>query len=244
MQAVTRGIDFGWGRPHPLDIKRAGFGVVLRYLSHDLTGKTLSHAEALGYTAAGLDVVSIFEDAAARALQGESAGVLDARFAYVLHRQCGGPDSAPIYFADDTDTNAELGAVLPYFRGAASILGQHRVRGYGSAGLCDFLAAHGYGPNMQTRAWSGSEISAHAVIYQPATTEVIDGVTVDTDRILGANYGGWRHVNLSGVTHAEWLKVLTWIHDHHIRELWGPDWEKVTSNPSIARHWLDTGVIK
>ena len=42
---MSQVLDYSWGRPGAANIKQAGYVGVMRYLSHDTTGKNLTAAK-------------------------------------------------------------------------------------------------------------------------------------------------------------------------------------------------------
>src|SRR5690348_1179506 len=55
------GVDYSWARPSPAHLKAEGYHFAARYLSYDTTGKNITAAEANALRAAGIDVVSNWE---------------------------------------------------------------------------------------------------------------------------------------------------------------------------------------
>jgi hypothetical protein len=187
-------VDYAWGRPGPAALKAAGVGAAIRYLSHDSTGKNLDKAEAKALSDAGIGIGVVWESTSNRALDGHAAGAQDARDAEAQAKACGMPDGHPIYFAVDLDASSgQQGAINDYLRGAASVLGVHRVGLYG-----------GYGPisrsfdagtitwGWQTYAWSGGQWDSRAQLQQYSNDHLINGVGVDYDRAVKADFGQWR----------------------------------------------------
>lgn len=122
-----KGIDYSWGRPGGAAIKAAGYKFVLRYLSHDTTGKNLSKAELADLRSHGLLVGVVWESTAARMLGGITAGKADAISAVAQLTDLG-MAGAFVYFANDTDTSAaQQPAIHAYLDGAASVIGADRV---------------------------------------------------------------------------------------------------------------------
>jgi hypothetical protein len=184
------GIDWAWGKADIRELKKAGIHFACRYLSHD-AGKNLSHAEARSLSAAGIDVVVVWETTANRAGQGRAAGATDAKEAERQAKACGMPSSKPIYFAVDFDASA--GQVSDYFRGVNSVLGVRRTGAYGGVravrGLLDAGLVH-YA--WQTYAWSAGQLEKRAQLYQYSNGHRMAGVSCDYDKALHADYGGWR----------------------------------------------------
>lgn len=186
----VEGIDWAWGRANIAALKKAGIHFACRYLSHD-AGKNLTHAEARALSAAGIDVVVVWETTANRAQAGKQAGLTDAREAERQALACGMPASKPIYFAVDFDGTATQ--VAEYFRGVNSVLGVKRTGVYGGVrvvrGLMDAHLVH-YA--WQTYAWSGGEVEKRAHLYQYSNGHRLAGVSCDLDRAWHSDFGGWR----------------------------------------------------
>lgn len=124
------------------------------------------------------------------------------------HFGCILPPAAPIFFSVDEDISFDIWntTARQWFLGINAVLGAQRTGIYGGARQCrwaiqDDVIGHstteGYRWAWQTRAWSQGERVAAAVLYQ---TEVltasdpgalIDGVSVDVDDVLAADFGQW-----------------------------------------------------
>lgn len=187
------GVDYAWGRPSTGALKAAGVEFVCRYLSHDATGKNLDRAEADTLSSAGIWLAVVWESTASRALDGYAAGAQDARDAQAQAQACGMPADRPIYFAVDFDATGQEAAITAYFDGAASMLGKDRIGVYG--GLAAIRAVLGGGHcawGWQTYAWSGGQWDGQAHLQQYSNDHTIDGVGLDYDRSLTADFGQWR----------------------------------------------------
>lgn len=192
--------DYAWGRPDPAAIKAAGFVAVCRYLSHDMTGKTLTADEAGALHAAGLGVVLNFEDSAGRPLQGAGAGTADAQFANDLADQLGAPASCPIYYSCDTDPGPQPSLQLVAYYVAAAAVGRRPVGVYGGAVLVQFLLNRSiaqYGWTANASSWDHGVAPVghmHQLYGHPAGTPTIAGVSpqaYDTSEVLNPNFGAW-----------------------------------------------------
>jgi len=75
---MSQVLDYAWGRPRPSVILDRGFDGVMRYLSHDTTGKNLTSSEAATLSRAGLNIGVVWETRANRALDGYTPGHDDA----------------------------------------------------------------------------------------------------------------------------------------------------------------------
>lgn len=198
------GIDCSFEHPDYKAVKADGYSFVTRYLSHSQTPKTLTRAEAATVSAAGLNIVLVFEDSATRAKQGFRAGIDDATFVRNHLSNVGAPSDAPVYFAVDFDVTAgELGAVRDYFRGIGTVLPKAQIGAYGDLVCVDTLWASGLVALMwQTYAWSGGQWSQHTALQQYHNGARVAGADVDLDRATRSDYGGWKIMSTtSGVSH-------------------------------------------
>ncbi|MEY9877879.1 hypothetical protein ABH931_007403 [Streptacidiphilus sp. MAP12-33] len=171
------GIDIAWDRPSIAEIKATGATWVARYFSPDTT-KNLTAAEVTDYRAAGLGLVTVWEGAAARALDGRAAGIGDARAAWAQRAAVGLPDTTVVHFAVDTDT--DWPSVAAYFEGAQSVLSAARTGVYGGLRVIEGAHAAGLRYLWQTVAWSGGVWSPYATIRQPGGTTLNGGADYDT----------------------------------------------------------------
>jgi hypothetical protein len=190
---VTYGVDYSWSRPSLSSLRSQGYTFIVRYLSHDTTGKNLSRSEADAAIAAGLDVVSNWEDSATDALSGYSRGVSDAQAANAQAAGCGAPATRPIYFSVDFDaTPGQQAAINSYFDGVASVIGRNRTGAYGGYYVIQRLFDAGkitWG--WQTYAWSGGLWEARAQLRQ-IQNGILSG-QADKDEAVAADFGQWGH---------------------------------------------------
>lgn len=189
-------LDFAWGRPSLASLRAAGVTGVVRYLSHDTSGKNLSNAEAHKYMSAAppIDLAVIWESTANRVNSGRAGGVADAKDALSQAHDFGMPGPRPIYFACDYDAGPD--ACTAYLQGAASVLGLGRVGLYAGyrpikAAFDKKLITFGW----QTYAWSGGALDPRAHLYQYSNSHLVGGVDVDYNKIMHADWGGWLHAS-------------------------------------------------
>lgn len=208
------GVDYAWGRPGVAALQAAGVTFAARYLSHDTTGKNLTHSEAASLSAGGLDVVVVWETGAQRVLDGYGAGVADARDADAQASACGMPSGRPIYFACDFDsTPGQQSAINSYLDGVASVIGRGRTGLYG--GYYPVKRAFDAGKiryGWQTYAWSGGQWDPRAQLQQYSNDHDINGVGLDYDRSTTSDFGQWRIGAPSGGggggTGGDWTETL------------------------------------
>ena len=212
-------IDFAERRIPPNEIKAAGYGGVVNYVSESRPGAnfeakpiTREYADAL--RAAGLQIVSNFQYGKpgwpdpSDYTRGYDGGVADAKTALRLHAAAGGPDSAPIFFSvdDNIDVNTWNGVAVQWFRGINSVMGMGRTGIYGHAQACGWAIRDGVIGNSstpghrwawQTRSWSNGEREPMAVLYQSVVNTpsspgpLLGGINVDVDEVLAPDFGQW-----------------------------------------------------
>ncbi|MDI3298277.1 MAG: DUF1906 domain-containing protein [Bacillota bacterium] len=198
MNVLALGLDYAYRVPPATlaEVRRAGVSFVCRYIAPETMKKTLTADEAREIDAAGLNIVSVWETTARRALQGAPAGEADARTALAVARAAGQPPGTPIYFAVDTDVrlDADLLSVESYLRAAGRALaGQYPVGVYGSALVVEAMidrkaALYAW----QTAAWSHGRVSPVADLYQAQNGVNWCGFPNDLDYALQEDFGQWR----------------------------------------------------
>lgn len=187
---MDRVVDYSFARPDPAAIKAAGYVGVMRYLSWSnpqSDGKILSIGEKDALEAAGLTVGLVWEYYAARASEGQAAGVADATEALRQSDALG--HHGAIYFAVDYDApESDQAGIDAYFWAAATIIGFSRLGAYAGywplkrlfdAGLITF--------GWQTSAWSGGNWESRSHLRQ--TGEQDFNGNVDINEVLQTNWG-------------------------------------------------------
>jgi hypothetical protein len=208
------GVDYAWGRPAADAVLAAGRTFVMRYHSTDLrtsggVTKLLTRSEAMQLSAAGLDIVSVWEGRAADRdpLKGYPQGLADGAQALRQAASCGAPRGAVVYYAVDWDATADdLPAIGDYFDGVgAAHDGPSTVGAYGSRRVVEYVMTTGraaYG--CQTYAWSGGQWYPGAQLRQVlnnqrlmpdgrlgTASEYPTGVPVDCDEAHADQFGQW-----------------------------------------------------
>lgn len=168
---------------------------VCRYASTPGNPKNLTGPELVRIRAAGLDVVSVFETTAMRALDGFDAGHADLISAREQHGALGLPDTAPVHFTVDFDMQvSQEQAVQEYFHGLDSAAGTSPVGVYGGVRACTFLWTLGLVEFVwQTYAWSGGKWAPVTHLRQVANGVNWGGFTVDVNEAHAADYGQWHY---------------------------------------------------
>lgn len=142
--------------PSAACLRDAGQSFVVRYYSRTTQQpeKHLTPGEAATLAAAGLDIVTVYQDRAREPEDfGRARGEQDGMSAFLYAAETGQPVGSAIYFAVDVDfSEAQLRAlVLPYFAGvkaaferAAPNAPSYRIGVYGSGLTCRLLKAELY----------------------------------------------------------------------------------------------------
>lgn len=134
-----------------------GYSFVARYLVPS-GYKALTKSEADRISQAGLEIVSVFETTANRALGGRSAGLADGATAVQVAHQLGQPAGSCIYFAVDFDaTSAQMATIVAYIKRQVKRLG-YTTGVYGSYAVMEAVKKAGACSRFwQTYAWSGGK---------------------------------------------------------------------------------------
>lgn len=185
-------LDYSAGFPGASAIKAAGYAGAVRYAGFPGRKKCTTAGELADFTAHGLGMALIFEDAAARWRTGRTGGALDAGKIRDHANDMGFPAWQPYYFAVDQDvvTVGEFALMLDYLRGAGDTLGgPARVGVYGEADAIDRARDAGVATLFwQTVAWSKTRRTA-SHLYQRVGTVYVGGVGCDVNDVLAANWG-------------------------------------------------------
>jgi hypothetical protein len=186
------GIDYAYGTPDLGRLKAAGNTFVCRYLGGD-PDKDLTSGEAAWLSHAGLDIVVVFEGIEQRALDGPSAGDVDALAVQKQLSEIGAPH-APVYFACDWEVDPDqIPIVRTYFRELICKLGRDRVGVYGGYPVVhELMSLDNIKYGWQTLAWSDGRWSPHAQLRQTAIEQHEFGIVCDLDRAIAADFGQWR----------------------------------------------------
>ncbi|MCC3374750.1 DUF1906 domain-containing protein [Cohnella sp. REN36] len=183
-------------------IAKAGYKFAARYLVPDTYAwKRLTPSEAQAITAAGMQIVSVFETSANRPEGGAPAGQSDGTAAYKEARSIGQPLGSTIYFAVDYDASpSDFNAIEAYLRAASAQIPGYQTGVYGSYAVIEEMAKRKACRNFwQTYAWSRGKTSESANIYQYQNNVQVVGVTVDLNRSFG-NEGWWNTNGEEAVT--------------------------------------------
>lgn len=191
-----KGLDF----TTPLSTAKAkeladnGIQFVCRYLVPErLRSKRITKAEAEAITAAGMQIVSVYETTADRAKGGSEAGRADGIAALKETKIVGQPVGSAVYFAVDYDAQpAEYDIIEAYLRNAFAELPGYAVGVYGSFAIVEEMARRKACTHFwQTYAWSRGKLSSHVNVYQYKNGVKVCGITCDLNDSFG-NEGWWQ----------------------------------------------------
>lgn len=194
-------IDYSAGVPSAQAVRAAGHLGVIRYCSDaraSWMAKPMLAGEAAAMQSAGLTVVSCYQygkDETSDWHGGFEAGVRHARRGLDLHRAAGGPEGRPIYMSIDSNPSRQQfdSQVLPFLQGCESVLGHAGTGVYANAPTIDWAVAAGLGAFFWQHNWgSGGRVHGAAHIHQTSIDkDQVDGIGVDLNTILKADYGQW-----------------------------------------------------
>nr|WP_239003747.1 DUF1906 domain-containing protein [Nocardia panacis] len=198
-------IDYAGGVPSASAIKAAGHLGVIRYVSDRrpgaewMAGKPLRANEVDDLREAGLRIVSCYQfgkGSTADWRGGVEAGKRHADRGLALHRAAGGPDDAPIYAAiDDNPSAVDFATMIaPYLLGWQSVLGRDNTGIYASSPTIELATRAGLASWYWQHNWGTPKGFLHpaAHLHQfEIDKRAVDGVGVDVNNVLRAEYGAW-----------------------------------------------------
>jgi hypothetical protein len=190
---MTQGFDYAT----PLTAATAaafradGYVFAARYLVPS-SWKAMGKEEAEIISAAGLQIVSVFETTANRPLTGRDGGLNDGALALGLAQQIGQPEGSAIYFAVDFDaTAAQYNLISAYIAAASEATPGYPTGVYGSYAVVEEMRSRGVCSRFwQTYAWSRGNRSDASNIYQYQNDITLNGIGVDLNESYG-NEGWW-----------------------------------------------------
>ncbi|MCL6456428.1 MAG: DUF1906 domain-containing protein [Gorillibacterium sp.] len=173
-----------------------GYEFVCRYLVPS-GWKRLTRIEADELSAAGMQIVSVYETTANRALGGRDAGLVDGTIAARVATAVGQPVGSRIYFAVDFDaTPKQMPTVINYIKAVSETAANFVTGVYGSAAVIEaVMAAKACSGFWQTYAWSKGRKVVGIQIYQydngpSGLGRTVHDVNVDLD-IASGDVGWW-----------------------------------------------------
>jgi hypothetical protein len=154
------------------------------YTSIPNDSKLLTLAEAQTICAAGLTIVSVYEDGGTTF--GVELGTANATTALEQAGAIGQSPGSAIYFAVDCDADADdlSQNIIPYFAAvSAKLAGQYSVGVYGSGFVCSSILAAGYAAyawlSMSTSFQGSSTFTGWSIRQEPTST--LCNLSVDPD---------------------------------------------------------------
>lgn len=196
-------VDYSADVPSPASIRAAGHSGAIRYVSDRRPGaewmlaKPLTANEAGALTSSGLEVVSCYQFGKGETsdwLGGYEAGLRHARRGLELHRAAGGPADRPIYASiDDNPTFAQFTTqIVPYLLAWQEVIGRGNTGVYANSPTIGWASAAGLGLFYWQHNWGTPKGYVHpsAHLHQVSGGE-IDGVGIDVNHVLAADYGQW-----------------------------------------------------
>ncbi|SHI21923.1 protein of unknown function [Sporobacter termitidis DSM 10068] len=191
---MTKGIDCASRITSTIaaDLVRSGYNFACRYIAG--TTKQMYAAEAQIISAAGLDILCVYETTADRPRGGAASGSADGAAAYKAVQALCMPATGIVYFAADFDARAtDMNNIESYLRAARAQTGPYEVGIYGSYAVVEDMAARGACKGFwQTYAWSSGKLSAHAQVYQYKNGQTAAGISVDLNEAYG-DAGMWSY---------------------------------------------------
>lgn len=127
------------------EIKALGVTFICRYVS-DFPWKNLTPAEAQRVSAAGIDLVTNWENDVNDWAGGRAQGAAYAQRALAQHKACGGPSDGSawgIYFSVDMKVDPGDPTLHDYFRGINSVLGAQHTGAYAQTSVLRALRGLG-----------------------------------------------------------------------------------------------------
>ncbi|THF78085.1 DUF1906 domain-containing protein [Cohnella fermenti] len=188
-------------------IAAAGYKFAARYLvPAQYAWKRLTKTEADAITAAGMQIVSVYETTASRPKGGAAYGKADGAAALAEAQTIAQPKGSAIYFAVDYDAQpADYDAIEAYLRAAAAQIPGYEAGVYGSYAVIEEMHKRGACPHFwQTYAWSKGKVSSYANIYQYQNGTSVAGVSLDLNRSYGGE--GWWNTNTNNQEEYEMTK--------------------------------------
>lgn len=210
-------LDYSAGFPGAANIKAKGYAGAFRYFGFPDRRKCATAVELADFTAHGLGMAGVFEDAAGNWRGGAAQGRRDGGIARAFADRIGFPGDRPIFAAIDQDvvTAAEFSLVLDYVGQFSHVIGGSQLGGvYGEADVIDRCRNAQVATYFwQTAAWSrGRKTACDAFQYVGSVS--VGGVTCDTNQLNALDWG--QHnledivtpQDINAVAEAVWAKML------------------------------------
>ncbi|SHI24184.1 protein of unknown function [Sporobacter termitidis DSM 10068] len=182
---MTKGIDCASRITSTVaaDLVRSGYNFACRYIAG--TSKQMYAAEAQIISAAGLDILCVYETTADRPRGGAASGSADGAAALKAVQALGIPATGIIYFAADFDAKStDMNNIESYLRAARAQTGAYEIGIYGETSVIDEMAVRGACKGFwQTCGWSAGKVSQYAQVYQSKVNQKAAGISVDFNEL-------------------------------------------------------------
>ncbi|MDB5054802.1 MAG: hypothetical protein JWM44_2852 [Bacilli bacterium] len=193
--------------------KADGYDFVVRYIDPNQSSwKRLSNAESAIISAAGLQIISVFERMGSRANINGFRGASDGLVALQAAQDLGQPEGSTIYFAVDYDAQpSDMDSIEAYIRAAAIATPQYSTGIYGSYAVIEEMKKRGACSHFwQTYAWSGNLQSSSIQIYQYNNDITVHGIGVDLNESYG-NEGWWNTLGIQPMSAVDANKIIEFL---------------------------------
>lgn len=197
-------IDYSAARIAAKDIKAAGFGGAVRYISPAreawMRGKPMTREEVKDFQDHGLEIVAVWQHLKEDWRGGRAAGLANAEAAIKKMEELGAPKNAVIYFAIDSNpTLSEWnGIIVNYVRALREVVGPERLGLYCNSKCHAWAEEDGFKHFWWKHNW-GSDGTLGCNIHQYEIDKYkVAGVTVDRNRTYGDYFGQWSHPKAKG----------------------------------------------
>lgn len=200
---MRNGHDWSGNFPGIGNLQAAGSTFAGRYAAFDHP-RGIQPFEVQALNAAGMDIITFYEEGGTWITGGYAAGVRAARNARQVWANAGQHSDVPLFLACDSDfSSGQLGPVYAALDGCASVIGRQNTGVYGGVAPVhcarrDGKAAYG----VQAGAWRyrAGEVgvtdpygwSPLAQVRQDAYGLYIGGTQVDHLTALAGDFGQWR----------------------------------------------------
>jgi len=184
------------------DVAAAAAAKGVRFIARYL--KNLSLAEARAISAAGLQIVSIWETTAQRALAGAAAGDRDGAMAHDMAAALDQPQGSAICATADFDLRPgrrhadQMASVLAYFLAFKASAAPAKLMVYASGEVCQAALDRGLADYtwVCNNRWTGSPEFIHSgratIMQDVGDYRSLDlGIDIDSDVALTDDFGGW-----------------------------------------------------
>src|SRR5579871_885930 len=188
--------DYSWARPSPAALVAAGYKGVIRYVSHDTTGKNIDPEELHALQAAGMSVTLAWEAGNQQAFSsGAAGGQADAISANQMSDALGYPSDCVIYFVleDPNQLPTSAWPEIDAYAAAAKRSSKRPIGGYGSQAYVEHALDMGIiTKGWQVGGWSKS-VSPKCHLLQRSGNPVLTtmGGQLDDNLVINEDFGGW-----------------------------------------------------